>query len=182
MTRRSSCAPEGAPLDIMLASASIDQTIRLWDVRKPKETIKRVLKGHTGPVVSIAFSPDGKTLASASDDDKAQTCASDDHTIVLWDMPTKQENAKLKGHTENVRSVAFSPDGKTLASASNDQTIKLWDVQTKREIATLKGHKRLVNFVAFSPDGKTLASAGDDKTIRLWTVHRSCPLRRLLAR
>ena len=82
--------------------------------------------------VSVAFSPDGKTLASGSED----------KTIKLWDVATGKEQATLKGHTDAVSSVAFSPDGKTLASGSEDKTIKLWDVATGKEQATLKGHTR----------------------------------------
>jgi WD40 repeat protein len=76
----------------------------------------------------------------------------------------------LKGHTEFVRSVAYSPDGKTLASGSGDQTIKLWDMVTGKEQATLKGHTELVLSVAFSPDSKTLASGSGDQTIKLWDI------------
>jgi WD40 repeat protein len=76
----------------------------------------------------------------------------------------------LKGHTESVQSVAFSPDGKTLASASGDRSIKLWDVATGKEQATLKGHTGSVRSVAFSSDSKTLASASYDKTVKLWDV------------
>ncbi|MDH6104584.1 trypsin-like peptidase domain-containing protein [Anabaenopsis tanganyikae CS-531] len=76
----------------------------------------------------------------------------------------------LTGHSEWVRSVAFSPDGQTLASGSDDDTIKLWDVATGTSIATLTGHSSWVNSVAFSPDGKTLASGSWDGTIKLWDV------------
>ena len=86
--------------------------------------------GHSDAVLSVAFSPDGKTLASGSWD----------KTIKLWDVKTGKELATLNGHTETVMFVAFSPDGKTLASASWDKTIKLWDVATSKERATLKGH------------------------------------------
>src|SRR5439155_1705512 len=118
-------------------------------------------------VTSVAFSPDGKTLASAGlyrrwyggpwqGEEK------------LWEAQRGQERASLKGRTEWVTSVAFSPDGKTLASGSWDKTIKLWDAQSGQERASLNGHTEWVSSVSFSPDGKTLASGSWDQTIRLW--------------
>ena len=80
-------------------------------------------EGHTRKVYSVAFSPDGKTLASGCDD----------HTIKLWDVATGKNIATLSGHTNGVRSVAYSPDGKTLASGSSDKTIKLWDVKPTKD-------------------------------------------------
>ena len=110
-------------------------------------------QGTHGRCMSVAFSPDGKTLASGSVD----------RTIKLWDVATGKELATLTRSTlPRVYSVAFSPDGKTLASGSWDNTIKLWDVATGKEQATLKGHNGDVCSVAFSPDGKTLASGSWD--------------------
>jgi RNA polymerase sigma factor (sigma-70 family) len=128
-------------------------------VDAPLQIIPRNRMTHDRAVYSVAFSPDGKTLASGSY-----------QTIKLWDVTTGKEKATLKGHTHNVFSVAYSPDGKTLASASEDQTIKLWDMATAKEKATLKGHTGTGWSVAFSPDGKTLASGSMDKTIKLWDV------------
>jgi WD40 repeat protein len=136
------------------------------------------LKGHTSPVWSVAYSPDGKSLASgsgptiqlATPDGKKPASGSGDQTVKLWDVQTGKEQATLKGHTSLVSSVAFSPDGKTLASGSHDKTVRLWDVQTGQEQATLRGHASPVSSVAFSPDGKTLASGSSDETIRLWEV------------
>ena len=113
------------------------------------------LAGHTARVSSVAFSPDGTTLASGSDDD----------TIKLWDVATGTLKATLEGHTESVNSVAFSPDSSTLASGSGDKTIKLWDVATGTLKATLEAHESWVYSVAFSPDGTTLASGN-----KLWDV------------
>ena len=116
-----------------------------------------------GPVNSIAFSPDGKTLAAGGEDP----------IICLWDVDTATRKATLEIHVGPVNSVAFSPDGKTLASAGRGDSIRLWDVNTATHKTTLSGggHRGPVYSVVFSPDGKTLASAGRGDSIRLWDVN-----------
>jgi WD40 repeat protein/energy-coupling factor transporter ATP-binding protein EcfA2 len=120
------------------------------------------LQGHTGSVFSLAFSPDGKMLASGSAD----------KTIILWDVASSQQLGEpLNGHSAGVTSVAFSPDGKMLASGSADKTIILWDVASGQQLGEpLSGPSAGVTSVAFSPDDKMLASGSADKSVTLWNV------------
>ncbi|WP_448266878.1 nSTAND1 domain-containing NTPase [Nostoc sp. DSM 114159] len=139
-----------------IASASADNTVKVWDAVSAKEIT--TFKGHSSEVWGVAFSPDGKTIASASYD----------KTVKVWDAVSAKEITTFKGHSDAVYSVAFSPDGKTIASASYDKTVKVWDAVSAKEITTFKGHSDAVSSVAFSPDGKTIASASYDKTVKVW--------------
>ena len=152
------CSVVFSPDGTLLASGSLDKTVKLWDVANRRNIA--TLKGHTRLVTAVSFSPDGALLVSGSDDG----------TIKLWDVAGRRNIATLKGHRSWVGSVSFSPDGATLASGSNDNTIKLWDVASRQNIATLKGHTKHIHSVVFSPDGTLLASGSRDNTIRLWDV------------
>ncbi|KAJ5993167.1 hypothetical protein N7451_008891 [Penicillium sp. IBT 35674x] len=140
----------------LLASGSMDQTVRLWDTATGE--LQQTLEGHSSWVRSVAFSPDGRLLASGSDD----------KTVRLWDTATGALQQTLEGHSDLVTSVAFSPDGRLLASGSMDQTVRLWDTATGELQQTLEGNSSYVNSVAFSLDGRLLASGSWDKTVRLW--------------
>ncbi len=126
--------------------------------QKPELVIQT---GHSAPVYSVAFSPDGQMMATGSWDT----------TVKLWDVRTRKQLRSLTGHTLFVNAIAFSPDGKLLASGSSDTSVKLWDVATGSELASLNEHTSAVTSLAFSPDGKLLASGGEDKKIRLWDVN-----------
>jgi len=147
---------------VWLRPSGIDITklIPIQPINYTKISLAQTLSGHSDAVLSVAFSPDGKVLASGSYD----------KTIELWEVATGRKITSLTGHSNYVLSVAFSPDGKVLASGSSDKTIKLWEVATGREINTLSGHSNTVSSVAFSPDGQVLASGSYDKTIKLWEV------------
>lgn len=117
----------------------------------------RTLGGHTAPIGRIAWSPDGRTLASPSQD----------QTIRLWDAETGECLRTINGHKETVFALAFDPKGGTLASASGDGTVKLWNPTTGRLLRTLKGHSQPVLSAAFGPKGGIIASA-DVGAVRLW--------------
>ncbi|KAI3547300.1 hypothetical protein CSPX01_03737 [Colletotrichum filicis] len=148
-----------------LASASRDNTVKLWDTATGQ--YQQTLKGHGSWVNSVAFSPNGYQLASGSND----------HTIKLWDITTGQCQLSFEGHDSWVSSIAFSPNGYQLASGSHDHTIKLWDTATGQCQLSFEGHDSWVSSIAFSPNGYQLASGSHDHTIKLWdTATGQCQL------
>ncbi len=151
-------SPDGELLANEYGGDGIIGTIGLWDVQMGE--LRYVSEEYHGLLTCMVFSPNGKTLVSASRDSE----------IVLWDIPTLQRRLSITTqHTEAVSSVAFSPDGETLASGSFDQTLRLWDPHTGKRKAALQ-YPDYVTSVAFSPDGRILASASCDGTILLWEI------------
>ncbi len=141
----------------LVAGTVEDQTqVDLWDTRTNHRSARLV--GHTGFVYSVAFSGDGRRLASAGND----------RTVRVWDVAAANCIAVLTGHTDEVFAVAFHPDGKRLASAGRDRAVWLWDLATGQEVARLEGHTNYVFSLAFSPDGKSLVSGSGDGTVQIW--------------
>lgn len=134
--------------------SAAQRTIKIWST---DGTLLETIQAHRGIVWDVVFSPDGKLIASASDDT----------TVKLWTRDGKLLKT-LSGHSDQVFSVAFSPDSKTIVSASGDRTIKLWS-RDGRLLKTLSGHSKPVLSVCFSPDGEIIASGSTDETVRLWT-------------
>ncbi|MDJ0568592.1 MAG: WD40 repeat domain-containing protein [Pleurocapsa sp. MO_192.B19] len=152
----------------LLAAGSDDKIVRLWDLQQPSNEPMQ-FEGYQDGVSSVAFSPDGRWLASGS--------WKNDATVRLWNLnQLDAEPIILKGHTDSVTSVKFSPDGKILASASDDNRVLLWNIeQLDADPIELKNHSGRVWSIAFSPDGQLLASASDDRTVGLWNLRNLAP-------
>jgi WD40 repeat protein len=142
----------------LLASASKDKTIKVWQSKSGKLT--NIMLFESDYANSITFSRDNKLLISGKKD----------NTIEVLSLQTKKLICTLKGHQKAVNSVAVHPNGKLIASASDDKTVNLWSIESGKQVCTLKGHTDNVMAVSFSPNGDVLASSGDinDKTVKLW--------------
>ncbi|XVS65078.1 AAA family ATPase [Actinosynnema sp. CA-299493] len=161
-----SYSPDGR----FLATASFDETVRLWDLRDRDNPVQLgpPLPGHRSWVSSAVFSPDGRTLATAGDD----------ATVRLWDVSDPERprslGEPLRGDNDTVYLLAFTPDSRTLVTANGDRTARLWDVSDPAEPRPLGeplgGHTRPVRSIAVSPDGALLATGGDDRTVVVFDV------------
>ena len=136
----------------------VDKKFSQLDNRSKVPKALTINVGHSGDILSVAFSRDGKYIVSGGQD----------KTIKLWEFQSGLKIKTFIGHTDRVTSVAFSPDGKQIISGSYDGDIKLWDSQSGQEIKTLKGYHWHVTSVAFSPDGKQIISGGYNNLIKLW--------------
>jgi WD40 repeat protein/ribosomal protein S27E len=194
-------APDGRTLAIGFGSrhwvtGDHDQIVKVWDLASGSELKK--LTGHRNSIQSVAFSPDGRLLATASFDrtvrlwdtrnwNEVRTLMGPDlftamafsssgdllaaasrSTILMWDVETGHEVGVLRGHANDIKALAFSPDDHTLGSTGIDRSVRLWDVHSGREIRALAGHDSMVTGLAFSPDGTSLATAGGDRTMKIW--------------
>ena len=160
-----------------LAIGSDDSMIRLWkftdtDRKSFNGKIDKELRGHTNRIWAVAFSPkeSGKTDQESQSQQHLLASGSDDKSLKFWNISKSECLRTLKGYTNRIWAVAFSPDGKILASGNDDHTVRLWNIDKPEEETILPGHTNRVWSVAFSPDSKILASASDDNSVRLWNV------------
>jgi WD40 repeat protein len=171
------CTMAFSPDGKLLATES-DRRFALWEVATGKKTGLGIWEYLREQLDSVAFSPDGRTLAWAAAHTELALWqlppgrplrGGDGPSLHLWDVATGQSVRKFEG-AANVRVVAFSPDGKTLAGAGDGEDVRLWDVATGRLRHRFEGHRGAVTALAFAPDGRILASGSLDTTILIWAV------------
>ena len=164
---------EFGPHGNLLATDSVDHSIRIWDLSSNREIYR--LTGHTNEITEIRFSPDGKTLCASSDDGTAR----------LWDLGTQRLLATLKEHRGRLNTINFSPDGRRLVTAGDDLMVRLWDSATGALLSTLKEHpatkrnlssRSYINRIFFSPDGSRILACGRFLNIAVWNALTGEPL------
>lgn len=148
-----------------LATASTDQTVKLWDRRGGAEI--HTFTGHRSSVYAVAFTKDGRWLLSGGGDD----------LIRIWDVRSREEVFSLRGHRDIILGLAVDPSGRYAVSGSRDSTVRIWDLQERREVKALYGHTGWVRAVAISDDGSYFVTASGDHTLKLWSLPEGDELR-----
>ncbi|MBI4662209.1 MAG: hypothetical protein HY735_25605, partial [Verrucomicrobia bacterium] len=131
--------------------------------RRQTQSAFPALRGHSGRLNAVAYSPDGLRIVTGSADHKA----------MVWEAATRRELVMLEGHRAPVSSVAWLPDSQRVVTGGHDHTIKVWDAANGRELAAVRSHRGRIESVAVSPDGQSIASANQDGTASIWAFHSS---------
>jgi WD40 repeat protein len=167
-------SPDGRRVaSVAVAARDVDKNVveparvKVWDPFTGRDLFA-CDEGHRADIAGVAFSPDGKWIASAGGGLSGGVLSLGE--VKLWDAETGKLVRSFDGHLWTVVAVAFSPDGKRLASAGTDRVVRIWDVSSGAGVQQMKGHSDVVRRLAFSPDGTRLASASVDKTVKVWDV------------
>lgn len=175
-----------------IATTNMTDTVQIWNADSGEELKnfgRHTLGGHTNTVWSAVFSQDGARLATASADHTAKIWTTSDieefpnagrlDLMPPENAPDTDPYKELKGHTQGILSIAFSPNGKRVVTASRDSTARIWDAQSGQELYKMEGHVNSIRSSSFSPDGKTVATAGDDGIVRIWDADSGEELKKL---
>ena len=150
-------------------SGGADKVLRLWDLATGE--MLGQFNGHAGPIFAVTFSPDGRLAYSAGGGEERDGSQDwDNFAIHVWDLKTRREAGRLKGHKGTVWGIAVSPDGRRLLTAGADKDVILWNLKGRDVIRHFKGHTAAAGSVAFLPDGRRAVTCSEDRTIRLWNL------------
>jgi WD40 repeat protein len=150
-------------------SGGADKVLRLWDLATGRMLAQ--FSGHGGPIFALTFSPDGRLAYSAGGGEERNGSQDwDNFAIHVWDLKTRREAGRLKGHKATVWGIALSPDGRRLLTAGADKDVILWNLSSGAVIRHFRGHTATAGSPAFLPDGRRAVTCSEDRTIRLWNL------------